>query len=315
MTAAALISLFFLLHEQRKEKVFFFCSYLEGSSFDDSWSNVGIGTSAGRKKKKKKSIVMDLIGSVSQITFSSKIVAFVISPAVFFALFFITAPFGKHEVGSSWLWGFRMNPKLAWMLMECPNFLSVFFFFQGPNSGSVVNAFLLALFLVHYINRAILYPLRARLDKSMPVSVFLFSFSWTLYNGIVVGKYLGHFATYGNDWATNKCFVVGVVLFFLGMGINVNSDEVLRNLRRPGDSNYYIPQESWFQWITSPNYFGEFIEWTGFAMATWSWPGVAFASFTFCNLFPRAVATHKWYLNRFGKKYPSDRRIFFPYLL
>ncbi len=32
---------------------------------------------------------------------------------------------------------------------------------------------------------------------------------------------------------------------------------------------------------------GEIIEWTGFAIASWSLPALAFAVFTFCNTGPR----------------------------
>lgn len=32
---------------------------------------------------------------------------------------------------------------------------------------------------------------------------------------------------------------------------------------------------------------GEIIEWFGFAIATWSLPGLAFAVFSFCNIAPR----------------------------
>jgi hypothetical protein len=35
---------------------------------------------------------------------------------------------------------------------------------------------------------------------------------------------------------------------------------------------------------------GEILEWTGFAIACQSLPATAFAVYTFCNLFPRALA-------------------------
>jgi hypothetical protein len=87
----------------------------------------------------------------------SKIVIFVVSPLVLCMSLFVTAPFGRHEegdrkkrkrskrcfvfmsllstcaetTGSSRLWGARVGPRLAWILMETPNFVCVYFFLQG----------------------------------------------------------------------------------------------------------------------------------------------------------------------------------------
>lgn len=39
----------------------------------------------------------------------------------------------------------------------------------------------------------------------------------------------------------NKDFPLGLVLFYLGMAINIHSDYILRNLRKPGEVIYKIP--------------------------------------------------------------------------
>ena len=44
-----------------------------------------------------------------------------------------------------------------------------------------------------------------------------------------------------------------------------------------------------FKYVTAANYFGEILEWTGFAIACWSLPAFAFAWWTFANLAPRAM--------------------------
>jgi len=56
-------------------------------------------------------------------------------------------------------------------------------------------------------------------------------------------------------------------------------------LRKKNKKEYSIPRGGLFELISSPNYFGEIIEWTGWAVLTWSLPGLAFAVFTFANLF------------------------------
>ncbi len=70
---------------------------------------------------------------------------------------------------------------------------------------------------------------------------------------------------------------------------------------------------SLFSWVTSPNYFGEMVEWVGFALAAQTLAGWAFAVFTFANLAPRAVAHHKWYRATFAD-YPTSRRALIPFV-
>jgi 3-oxo-5-alpha-steroid 4-dehydrogenase 1 len=39
---------------------------------------------------------------------------------------------------------------------------------------------------------------------------------------------------YADDWVYDPRFIVGIVLFFAGMFINIQADSILRNLRKPG---------------------------------------------------------------------------------
>ena len=68
-------------------------------------------------------------------------------------------------------------------------------------------------------------------------------------------------------------FILGTVVFFAGMAINMHSDHVIRHLRKPGDTRHYIPRKGFYKYVTAANYLGEFTEWTGFAILTWSAPG------------------------------------------
>jgi hypothetical protein len=53
------------------------------------------------------------------------------------------------------------------------------------------------------------------------------------------------------------------------------------------------------------------IQWSGWAILTWSWAGLAFALFTICNLVPRAMANQRWYRETFPD-YPPERKILVP---
>ena len=93
--------------------------------------------------------------------------------------------------------------------------------------------------------------------------------------------------------------------------INRLADRKLRDLRERGGSGYRIPQGGLYEWVSCPNYLGEIIEWAGWAIATWSLPGFAFAVWTIANLAPRARSHHAWYQRTFAD-YPVDRKALLP---
>ena len=48
-----------------------------------------------------------------------------------------------------------------------------------------------------------------------------------------------------------------------------------------------------FTYVSGANYFGEIVEWVGFALAVSTLPAIAFALFTAANIGPRACHHHK----------------------
>jgi steroid 5-alpha reductase family enzyme len=134
-------------------------------------------------------------------------------------------------------------------------------------------------------------------------------------NGYLNGRYLTHFSDgYSSSWLTDPRFIIGVTAFFTGMTLNLHSDHILRNLRKPGEAGYKIPHGGIFKFVSCGNYFGEIIQWGGWAIATWSLPGLFFCIWTFANLAPRALSHHRWYLDRFPE-YPKKRRALIPFML
>ena len=85
-------------------------------------------------------------------------------------------------------------------------------------------------------------------------------------------------------------------------------------LRQPGETGYKIPRGGTYRWVSCPNYLGEMLQWLGWAIASWSLAGAAFAVFTLANLLPRAIAVHRWYKDEFPD-YPPARRAVIPYLV
>ena len=98
------------------------------------------------------------------------------------------------------------------------------------------------------------------------------------------------------------------------MYINHRSDTILINLRKPGETGYKIPKGFLFNKISCPNHFGEIVEWIGFAILSWSLPGLVFVIWTMANLVPRSLNHHKWYKDNF-REYPKDRKAVIPFVV
>ena len=97
---------------------------------------------------------------------------FILAAVIFFTLFFITAPYGRHTHRS---WGPAVSSKLGWIIMEAPAPL-VFaaMFVIGDNRVSITAVVFLFLWLAHYIHRAFIYPFSLRSSGSrMPLFIIV----------------------------------------------------------------------------------------------------------------------------------------------
>jgi 3-oxo-5-alpha-steroid 4-dehydrogenase 1 len=184
--------------------------------------------------------------------------------------------------------------------------------FALGNAVTATTLVFLGCWQFHYIYRAFIYPLYMRSNSRMPIIIIGFGLIFNTVNGYLNGRYIFTFADkYTSQWLGDPRFIAGLAIFIIGLVINQRSDRVLRNLRRHGESAYRIPHGELYRWISCPNYFGEVIIWLGWAMATWSLPGLAFAVWTAANLAPRARAHHNWYQQQFPD-YPPERKALLP---
>jgi protein-S-isoprenylcysteine O-methyltransferase Ste14 len=78
--------------------------------------------------------------------------------------------------------------------------------------------------------------------------------------------------------------------------------------------HYYIPDGGLYDYVSSPNYMGEILEWSGWAIATWSVPGLLFALGAIGCIGVRSIHTHKWY-NQCFPDYPKERKALIPFIL
>jgi len=228
---------------------------------------------------------------------------FVLAAVVFISLLFFAAPYGRYVRRG---WGFAVNNKPGWVIMElaAPLAFAVCFFI-GTNAITVTTLVFLLLWEAHYLHRAFIYPFSRR-RRGMPLVIVGFGFLFNMVNGYLNGRYIFTFSDgYSNQWLSDPRFIIGVALFIAGFVINRQADDTLRKL---ASSGYQIPYSGLYRWISCPNYFGEILIWTGWAVATWSLPGLAFAVWTAANLIPRARSHHAWYRQNFPD-YPPRRAL------
>lgn len=229
------------------------------------------------------------------------------------AVSFVTAPYGRYVRDG---WGPTVPSRIGWIAMESPAVLAfVAFYVTGTHRAAPASLALLALWQTHYVHRAFVFPLAMRAEgKTMPALIVAMGFAFNVLNARINAQWIAELADYPTRWLVDPRFAAGALVFFAGLVINVRADRRLRALRAPGETGYKVPHGGLHEYVSSPNYLGEIIEWLGWALATWSLPGLAFAVYTIANLCPRALHHHAWYRQTFPG-YPPSRKALLPFIL
>jgi hypothetical protein len=237
----------------------------------------------------------------------------VLAGAALLALAFMTAPYGRHSQRG---WGPTIANSAGWVAMELPavlGFLAVYLL--GRYRFEAVPLALGGLWQFHYVYRTFVFPTRLRTrGKRIALAIVAMGFFFNCLNVYVVARWISHLDRYQADWLRDPRFIAGVLVFLVGFAINYQADGMLIALRRPGETGYRVPRGWLYEYVACPNYFGEIVEWFGFALATWSLPGLAFALFTAANIGPRAFSNRRWYRRTFPD-YPANRKALIPFVI
>ena len=218
----------------------------------------------------------------------------------------IEAPYGRYAAGASWLYGVDVEGKTAWILQECPNLFAVAWaLYYAPenlfSSWEIAlrykyNILLISMFTVHYTNRVLIFPLRMRGGKPSKFMTFIMALIFCSANGYIQmrGLTLAPITIANDSHMMIFRIFLGTAVWAAGMYINCDSDDILRNLRKPGDTGYKIPFGGMFRFVSGANFFGEIVEWSGFAIAcsvgeNSMLPSLCFALCTAMNIGPRAI--------------------------
>jgi len=229
----------------------------------------------------------------------------------------------------------------------------IFYFLYGINKLSYLPLFFLSLWVFHYINRSFIYPffIMKQKYKKFPLLLVVLGFLYLSMFSYLNAKNISSNPKYTIDWFKKPIFIIGVIIFFVGFIINVWADCKLQqnkkdnkqtddndiqnkeaklyesgkfNFSKMFDTNiyfedsekkhYHLPKGGLYNYISSPNYLGEILEWSGWAIATWSLPGLLFALGAVGCIGIRALHTHKWYEKHF-ENLPKDRKALIPFIL
>ncbi|GAA5836221.1 hypothetical protein JCM11251_007398 [Rhodosporidiobolus azoricus] len=242
------------------------------------------------------------------------------------------------------------------------------FAFPAPSIEGIISAFrslplaraiLASLFLIHYANRSIVSELRNPGRGRMHIIIPVLSALFNVMNGGTMGMYISGGtagkAVYDHglkqDSSSSFLFVVGLAIMAAGFASNVYHDGILFRLKgekrrereekeEAGDKakspsdRYAIPQGGLYRYISHPSYISEWIEWSGFTLATLvlapspfppsafsspsvmrlpavlrpfiAWhlqPPALFVLWEIAAMLPRARSGHVWYRKTFGKEW------------
>ncbi|WFD07344.1 hypothetical protein MVES1_002707 [Malassezia vespertilionis] len=249
--------------------------------------------------------------------------------------FWIDAPFGKFGVQSRW----NVNGNTAWMAMESVAPLAVAWYSWPVQS--TYAAVLLGMFIVHYMNRALIQPLLNPPRSPLHLVVVLSAIAFNSANGFLIGTWLRTLHVQHFTLARAVLAAMGFALFGAGMGGNIAHDTILMRLRTSPlaardvtrrTAQYRIPYGGLFFWVSYPHYLCEWVEWIGYVVCgaaggncgvaqLLAMPPFLFVVLEIGAMLPRAVHGHAWYRREFGVAshdtpgYPPNRRAVVPFLL
>ena len=143
-----------------------------------------------------------------------------IAVIVFFILFLKTAPYGRYTENG---WGIEIPSRLGWVVMESPAIILVLIFFIFSTNSYAAQLALISFWCLHYFHRSFIWPFRAKIsNKGMPISIALFAIIFNLINGSIQGLWIFSFSNYSARWITSPEFLIGSIVFILGMFINIS---------------------------------------------------------------------------------------------
>nr|XP_043633789.1 very-long-chain enoyl-CoA reductase-like [Erigeron canadensis] len=107
---------------------------------------------------------------------------------------------------------------------------------------------------------------------------------------------------------------IGLAMFLVGIVGNFYHHYILSNLRKNGDKAYKIPKGGLFDLVICPHYLFEIVGFIGVLCIAQTMSMFCYTLGTIFLLMGRSHATRKWYVSKFGEKFPKDVKAIIPHL-
>ena len=157
-----------------------------------------------------------------------------IAVCTFIYLFYESAPYGRHIKNG---WGIEIPARLGWIVMESPCvILMIAYALIVRDQLNIIHQIFLLLWLTHYVHRTFIYPFAVEMtNPKMPISIALSAFFFNIINVSIQAFGIFYFTEYASDWISSPIFILGLMLFLIGMFINMKSDCLLYTSPSPRD--------------------------------------------------------------------------------
>ena len=205
-------------------------------------------------------------------------------PAISPLLFFVDAPHGRFNPSNNpeprkgatgWLRSLWTSPKVnldgqrAWIMMELPTLIIFCWTFWSdihtqqvimrdfPTPSSVLSG----LYAVHYVNRALISPLRTTSRSPSHIAVLASAILFNTLNASLIYTYIGALRnapiSFAEACSYSPAFLSGLFIFIAGLISNVWHDEVLLRLRKTPNrkdslskGRYKVPHGGLYRFIS-----------------------------------------------------------------
>lgn len=196
------------------------------------------------------------------------------------------------------------------MAMElCSPIIFLTTLLTSPRAIPLPSQILAVCFLIHYSYRAVISPLMNPSMAPINIIIMLMAFAFNTVNPGTIGGWLSNITGEAARVTLGPQFFLGVTVWALGFAGNIYHEDRLREIRRPGGQKlsekekkevveryidgrrYQVPKGGLFEYCLHAHYLSEWIEWTGFLIATGGkcTPAFLFVVAELATMLPRYV--------------------------
>uniref|UniRef100_A0A914CT89 Steroid 5-alpha reductase C-terminal domain-containing protein n=1 Tax=Acrobeloides nanus TaxID=290746 RepID=A0A914CT89_9BILA len=190
--------------------------------------------------------------------------------------------YGRYAPDPKSIFNIIVPGNIAATIITIPSFLiPIYAIWSRGFNVPLVNLSIVLMFVGHYFQRTFIYGLNVRGGKPLPLEMAIGVFAMIAFDGYLQSYYhLFESVQYPRGHMFSLTSILG------GM----------------------------FEYVSGANFFGEIVEWLGFALYAQSLPALAVFIGSASNIGPRAWSHHQDYLQKF-KDYPKNRKALIPFVL